>query len=261
VYQLLLTNGERVRLVGGDSSEVHESRKVPTEPEKVGEESRKSKGRTVMDLLLSFVVSFAGSAVVLIVFYSLFVYSSRYASRKRAYARLYWLPAWQCFRFVIRNMESKDSLIGTNYRAWLRSIRPSREGSTVKTFVDVALESGERILLPGVQDLPVICFRFEDGENGLKLVHTNKLGEPIHQYDLTSEVDSLKIEYTVKIRGWSLFKIFKHEIVRTFEVSHYLEAKGKKMNAFRYLLNKQEQKEQRIPIVFLTSEDITITTG
>lgn len=155
-------------------------------------------------------------------------------------------------------MHSEDNLIGVRYRAWLRSIRPSRVGCSVNTFVDAEIVSGERTLLPGGQGLPVICFTFEDKGNGLEFIHTDKLGVPINEYDLSPEVDSLKIEYTLKIQGWFLFKVFKHEVVRTFKVPHYLEVKGGKVDVFKYLLNKQKQQEQQIRLVFLTAEDITI---
>jgi len=207
-----------------------------------------------MDLLFSFI----GSLLVLIIFYVLYVFSSQRSSRKRAYAELWWLPGWQCFRFVIRNMQSEDSLIDIKYRAWLRSIRPPKAGCSVKTLEDVEIASGERILLPGRQDLPVVCFRFENKGNRQKFIHTNKLGVSINQYDISPEVNSLKIEYLLKMRGWFLFKVFKHEIIRTFEVPHYLEVKKKKVDVFKYLLNKQKQQEQKIRLVFLTKEDITI---
>jgi hypothetical protein len=213
------------------------------------------KGDMVMDLLFSFI----GSLIVLIIFYSLYVFSSRRSSRKRAYAKLWWLPGWQCFRFVIRNMHSEDNLIGIKYRAWLRSIQPPKEGCSVKTFIDVEIISGERILLPGGQDLPVICFRFENKGNGLKFIYTDKLGVSKNVYDLGPEVDSLKIEYSLKIQGWGLFKVFNHEVVRIFEIPHYLEIRQEKADVFKYLLDKQKQQEQRIRHVFLAAEDITIS--
>lgn len=115
---------------------------------------------------------------------------------------------------------------------------------------------GEEIPLGGGQDLPVLCFRFEDHGRDLKFIYTDKLGVPINTYNISSETDSLKIEYYLKLQSWFLFK---HEIVRTFEIPHYLTIDGKKIDVFRYLLKKVQIKdEQPVRLVFLTAGDITV---
>lgn len=64
-------------------------------------------------------------------------------------AECWWLLGWNCFRFVIRNIDREDSLIGIRCRAFLREIFPPRPGSSVKSFGDTEIVSSERILLPG----------------------------------------------------------------------------------------------------------------
>jgi hypothetical protein len=117
-------------------------------------------------------ISFLGSVAVVLLLYFLYWLSSRSCSRNRAYAQCWWLPGWNCFRFVIRNMHSKVNLICVRHRAWLRATKPPITGCSVKSFVDTEITSGERILLPNEQDLPVLCFRLEN--NGNRLVHTDK---------------------------------------------------------------------------------------
>lgn len=238
--------------------------------------------------------SFLGSAVVVGLLYFCYWISSRHVSRKKAYAECWWLPGWNCFRFVIRNMRDKNNLTLIKYRSWLRSIKPSIPGCSTPTFVDTELTTGERILLPGAyekdlpkkkiervvilikrrvmkwikgeeipldggQDLPVLCFRFEDNEGNLKFIHTDKLGTPINTYNISSETDSLKIEYYLKLQSWFLFK---HEIVRTFEIPHYLPVDGKKVDVFRYLLKRIQTKGERsVRLVFLTAEDIRVAVA
>lgn len=167
----------------------------------------------IRDILLSAI----GSTFVLAVLYHLYWISFRHCSAKRAYAQCWWLPDWNCFRFVIRNMHSEENLMSIKYRAWLRSIQPARLGSSVKTFEDKEIASGERILLYGRQDLPVLCFRFEHHGNDIKFVRTDKFGTLIGLYDIKSEEGSLMIEYYLKIQSWFLFK---HEIARVFEIPH-----------------------------------------
>ena len=206
---------------------------------------------------MSILFSFLGSAVVVVLLYFLYWLSSRRCSRERAYAECWWLPGWNCFRFVIRNMHSEDDLSSVKYRAWLRSIESATQNCSVNTFVDNDIVSGERILLPRGQDLPILCFRFEQHGNMMKLIHTNKLGKPINVYDLGPSVDSLKVEYYLKLRSWFLFK---HEIVRIFEIPHYLTTvEGKEEDIFDlHFFKKQQQDEHRIQTTFKTAEVITV---
>lgn len=205
--------------------------------------------------MLSIIFSLVGSAAVLLLLYFLYWLSSRLCLHEKAYAECWWLPGWNCFRFVIRNMHSENDLSSVRYRAWLRSIKPATKNCSVNTFIDSDIVSGERILLPRGQDLPILCFRFKKQGNMLQLIHTDKLGKPINVHDLSPSVDSLKVEYYLKVRSWFLFK---HEVVRAFEIPYYRTVKQKEVNVFEYLLAKQKENEQRIPIVFKTAEVITV---
>jgi hypothetical protein len=48
-----------------------------------------------------------------------------------------------------------------HYRAWYRTVIPASDAISVKTYDDIELVNGDRLLLPGKQDLPVICFRMD----------------------------------------------------------------------------------------------------
>lgn len=205
--------------------------------------------------MTSIIFSFLGSAAVVLLLYLSYWLSSRHCSREKAYAECWWLPGWNCFRFVIRNMHSEDDLSSIKYRAWLRSIKPATKNCSVRTFMDNDIVLGERILLPRGQDLPILCFRFEEQENKVKLIHTDKLGKPINVYDLSPSVDSLKVEYYLKLRSWFLFK---HEVIRIFEIPHYLTVEQKEVNVFEHLLTRQQKNEQRILMVFKTAEVVTV---
>ncbi len=204
--------------------------------------------------ILGLVTSFVGSAlVVLVVYYSYWISNQR-ASRP-AYAGYWWLPAWNCYRFVIRNMPHADSLISLRWRSWIRVIKLARTGSSVDTFVDTELSSGERVLLPGGQDLPVLCFRFQESGGNLQLIHTDKLGVQIGEYPLHPEVDAVKVEFYLRSR--SLF-LFKHEVARSFELPHYIETSQGKVDFFGELFHLQSSQEGKLLPLIQTAEFLTV---
>jgi len=154
-------------------------------------------------------------------------------------------------------MHNEGNLTGIKYRAWLRYVLPKDEGSSVKTFIDRELSSNERLLLPGGQDLPVVCFRVEKRSDGLKLIHTDKKGESISEYPIDELLMGLQIEYLLKIRSWFLFK---HEITRSFVIPVRKEQEGQERNLFEeYLLPMQTEKEMKVKIVSQTARQITVT--
>ena len=204
-----------------------------------------------MDILFSFV----GSALVLLLLYGLYWFQSKWWASKRAYAECWWLPGWNCFRFVIRNMHSSDNITSIEYRSWLRDRLPPKQGCSVPSLVDTELTSEKRILLPSGDDLPVCCFRFEESTGGFKFVHTDKLGQAKRAYVLSGETDSLNIEYCLKIPHWFLFK---HEISRIFEIPHYSHVREREVNVFDYLKHEQQKGEHKIRLVFKTAEVITV---
>jgi len=61
----------------------------------------------------------------------------------------------------------------------------------------------------------------------------------------------------VKIRSWFLFK---HEIVRMFDIPHKLDIDGKQTDLYEdYLLPRQREKEFRVKTVFQTAEEVAVS--
>ncbi len=204
-----------------------------------------------MDILFSFI----GSACVILLLYGLYWVPSKWWTSKRAYAECWWLPGWNCFRFVIRNMHSREDITSIEYRSWLRDRLPQRLGCSVPSLVDTELTSGKRVLLPVGDDLPVCCFRFEQSTEGPRFVHTDKLGQTVRSYVLSDKTDSLNIEYCLKVQRWFLFK---HEIVRAFKIPRHSQIEGRELNVFDYLRDEQQKGEHKIRLAFKTAEVITV---
>lgn len=218
---------------------------------------------------MNILFSFVGSALVVLLLYFFYWLSSYRCSRNRAYAECWWLPGWNCYRFVIRNRYSKDNLLSIKYRAWLRVIQPAKEGCSVRTLMDTELVSDERTLLPAGQDLTVLCFRFEKLGYTLKFIQTDKFGKPTKVMDMMMDIshkrniESINVEYYLKLKSWFLFK---HEIARAFVIPHILtreeEHNGSIVDVdkdiFTHLFIKQQEGEQRIQLVFQTSEITTV---
>lgn len=80
---------------------------------------------------------------------------------------------------------------------YLRQI-PASEAISVNTLVDSDLAQGERLLLKGRQDQPVICFRLEAVGQGLNLVVTDKMGNPERSRPIDDESARLMIEFSVR---------------------------------------------------------------
>ena len=62
-----------------------------------------------------------------------------------------------------------------------------REIQLMETYIDTEISTGERLLLPGRQDLPILCFRFELNQNILNLVVTDKMGTPVQKFEIIEE--------------------------------------------------------------------------
>jgi hypothetical protein len=208
-----------------------------------------------MNQVVNFVISFFASAAVVAFLYSLYWCAFRRSSTERE-VKGWWLPGWSCYRVVVRNMDREDSLIGIKSRAFLREVLPRKPGSSVKTFLDTEIASGERILLPGGQDFPAVCFRFErEGEN-LRFIHTDKMGKLIKGYEIGPEVEALTIEYYFKIKMWFLFKI---EAARIYQIPRYLGESGEKGDYFEILMKGQSRPEHEIEYCLRMEEFISVT--
>lgn len=207
--------------------------------------------------MLNFLLNIIASALVIAAVYFCYWFSYKHYSAKRAYAECWWLSRWNCFRLVIRNMHDKGSLTSIHFRAWIRKLVPSVPGSSVNTFIDQELTNGERIILPSGQDLPVLCFRFENHNGNLIFVQTDKQGKMIQKYEMDNQVVAIVVEYSVKIRSWFLFK---HEIVQMYDIPHKLDFDGKRRDLFReYILPFQDKKEGKLKIVFRTAQEVAVS--
>ena len=210
----------------------------------------------VIQIVCDFSVSFLGSLVAIYFIYFWHYWRPVRRCKTILEAEAWWLPGWNCCRFVIRNMHRKDNVLDIRCRAFLREILPQKLGSSVKTFADMDIALGERILLAGEQDFPIICFRFEHQDSGLKFIHTDKKGVLKKTFDVRPELEALTVEYYLRIkRGFLL----KHEISRLYQIPHYLEKNGTRIDYFEKLLEDQSKPEHRIEHVFKREEFITVT--
>lgn len=215
--------------------------------------------KMIGDFFNNIAAELVGSALFVVLLLLVFRRSARDYRRNRAEARdLWWLPAWNVWRFVIRNIESDSSLYDSRYRAWLRRVEPARVGSSVSTFVDSPLGSAERFVLPAGQDLPVLCFRFERRATGMVFVHADKLGVSQLEIDLGQDSAEILAEYMFRIRG--PFQV-PYTMTRLLTIPRFVEdsAKGR-VDLFAVLLDSQAKGEHCIALPLTTDEEIGIPT-
>jgi hypothetical protein len=210
-----------------------------------------------MMTLCGFALSVLSSLTAILVLYLLYCASAAHVRQCVARAECWWLPSVNSFRFVIRNIPRKKNLFGIRYRAWLRKDVPASDAISVPTLLDTDLVQGERLLLPGQQDLPVICFRLDVTGPTLTLVLTDKMGSPQESHPIDSESTRLMVEFSVRARAWLLFK---HEIFRLYAIPQYRVLAGKRRNIFREdLLPMQSSHEQEMKSVLQYADEVTVT--
>lgn len=230
------------------------------------------KKRTqVLLLVLAFIVAFAlgylvcrfgfpswwknlllnvtGSLIAVFVLYSFYIACSFWASRNKACAELWWIPRWNCFRYVIRNMPENMpayNITDIRSRAWLRDVVPRGKGCGDNSFRDVDLISGDRVMIPEGDDYVLVCFRLEEvDDSGLLFVLTDKFGGNPESHKLSEEFEEFLVEYSAKIQtGWLL----KYEINRTYVIPKFHKTHGQ---LFEILLALQEDREEA-PFPFLS---------
>jgi len=180
-----------------------------------------------------FIAGVMSSLSVVMLLYVIYSFAYRVHAQGRATAACWWLPAWKCFRLVIRNMEGSTPVASIRYRTWLREDRPAVPGSSVKTWVDHDLTSGERIVLPPHEDLTTVSFRCEESGNNAVLVLTDKFGIASDRLALRPEHGRLMLEYTLRMRMWFLFTA---DVSRVYEFRRYQHVQGQTEDLFRTLL-------------------------
>jgi len=201
--------------------------------------------------------SFVAAILFAVVLYLLYVLSASQLKRNRLFARdLWWLPAWRCWRFVLRNMEGNANLCGIEYRCWLREIVPAQPGSSPQSFRDTGLSVERRIILPTRQDLPILCFRFEKRDDNLVVVHTDKFGVALGEFSVTGPNKyELKAEYSLETM--SRFG-FPHRVRRLLTVPQKASGRNGEVNIFSNMLARQGNSECFVRLVFTSAEQISV---
>jgi hypothetical protein len=187
----------------------------------------------------------------------MYLASAWYARKHVAKAECWWLPGANTFRFVIRNIPRTGNLFSIRYRAWLRTDVPSAEDISVGTLLETELSEGERLLLPGGQDLPMICFRLQDLGSSLKLLVTDKMGNPLSTQPVDDATTVLMAEFSARARTLLLFK---HDIHRLYAIRRFRKRGESQFDVFReYFLPVQASHERKAKWVSKFAEEVTVT--
>jgi hypothetical protein len=201
----------------------------------------------------SFLLNLGGSVAALIALYGLYVLWPFLFSSDKASAEMWWLPAWKCFRLVIRNIPVGYEITDVRSKAWLRDVVSRRDGSSVDSFRDKDLVRSDRIMIPRADDFPLLCFRLQKVTDGFDFVLTDKFGTEIASHQLSKGFEELLVEYSVKIQTW---KLFKYEIHRTFVIPYLDAAEGK---VFEQVFAMQQEGEARFLVMFRRAEVIRVS--
>jgi hypothetical protein len=184
-----------------------------------------------------------------------------YTRRARVYRRvrteahdLWWLPGWNVWRVVIRNIGGSTSLHELRWRVWYRHVEPPKPGCSVSTFVDTELDTGERHLLLVDQDIPILCFRFEKRNGVLVFVRTDKLGN-VRSETNVGRTDQVLAEYNFTVED--RFKI-PYTVTRLLELPRQLDSAKGSFDLFDYLFKSQVKPEHSVPLLLTSDEHIGI---
>ena len=223
------------------------------------------KAATILPELLVFIVGVLASFVAAILFglvvYRMYLRSASLLKRSNLFARdLWWLPAWRCWRFVVRNIGGNTSLWEIQYRCWLREIVPAQLSSSVASFRDAELSIGQRIILPVGQDLPVLCFRFEERGDDLFMIHTDKFGGALGEFKITGPSKwEIKAEYSFQTISQTAGIVgFPHRVYRLLTIPENAKSQHGEVDVFRQLLSHQGQSECSVPLAFTGAEQISV---
>lgn len=225
--------------------------------------------------------SFLAAILFAIVIYRTYARSASILGRDRLFASdLWWIPGWNCWRFIVPNMKGPANLWDIEYRCWLREIIPERTGCSVKSFRDIELDAQQRIILPTGQDLPILCFRFERRENNLVFLHTDKFGKVLCEVEIFGpNMWQLKAEYSfytlainASIRGKGNPKSSQtllgrfvshlklpHRVHRLLTIPQKNKGRTRETDdIFESLFADQANPEHSVPIAFTGAEQVSI---
>jgi hypothetical protein len=180
------------------------------------------------------------------------------SAREVASLECWWNPDFKNWRIVIRNIDSDFTLLDTTYRSWYRLYHRAANNASVITYDDLLLSSGNRVVLPRRQDLPLLCFRLAESAGAIVMILTNKLGAESERIVLREEQNqSILCEYSTHVVVWRLFKI---SVSRLFILPDYLQlGGGRPKDVFRSLLARQQAVECKVPLVFQHTHELTIS--
>jgi hypothetical protein len=129
------------------------------------------------------------------------------SSRSEGQPGLWYMPAYQSFRLVIRNLPGHHALSDIRQRALLRTDVSSRPGASVKTLLDDVLSEREDFFVfPGTDQI-LINFRIEgDSPGDLFFVVTDKLGAEKKRVSL-NDFDRLICDYVATLNNVLNFNV------------------------------------------------------
>lgn len=207
------------------------------------------------DFLNNLAAELIGSSLFIAMLVYIYTRRAQVYRRVRTEARdLWWLPGWNVWRVVIRNIGGSASLHELRWRAWYRRVQPSKPGCSVSTFVDTELESGERHLLPVDQDIPILCFRFEKRNGVLVFVHTDKVGN-VRSETSVDQTDQILAEYNFTVED--RFKI-PYTVTRLLDLPCQLDSAKGQFDLFEYLFRSQAKPEHSVSLPLTSDEHIGV---
>lgn len=137
-------------------------------------------------------------------------------TRKEGELQLWYLPAYG-FRLVARNLPRKKAYTGIKYRTMARGFAPSRDGSSVGTWLDeTLLDREDYFLFPGNDQL-IFCFKIEGQDsNNLMLVHTDNLGQSVKKKIAFSDFQRLVFDFHANMENLFNFDV---QVARRGEIT------------------------------------------
>jgi hypothetical protein len=170
------------------------------------------------------VQTFIGQFIALLTFFAFpafqYVILKRF-SKRQGEPELWHLPAFG-FRLVIRNILNKKTLYDIRSKTIIRDYIPSKDGSSVGTYMEETLiEREDFFLFPGTDQI-LICFKLIVKEGDLIFAKTDKLGNILKEFRI-SEFECIISDYVANIKNIFNFdvKISKRVILNADDLIKY----------------------------------------
>ena len=155
-------------------------------------------------------------------------------SRREGRPEIWYIPSYQHFRLVIRNIPGNKTLSDIKYRAIIRDVVLPNDECSVTTWPDRTIVEREDFFLFPESDQLLLCFRLEHGDTALNLVHTDKLGKTISRL-IFPQTSLLLVDYSANLENLFNFdvRLAKRVEIPASELAHLLDEIQK---------NNEEQK-------------------